>query len=118
MKTIIKPKKIKIPKKTSDQFTLLIKSLLNVDVKLEHKFHPVRMWRFDYAILEHKIAIEVEGGSGLADGGGRHNRPKGFANDIEKYNNAVLLGWRLIRVLPRDLYKVNTVEMIKQLIIN
>lgn len=27
----------------------------------EYRFHSVRKWRFDFAVLDYKIAIEVEG---------------------------------------------------------
>jgi very-short-patch-repair endonuclease len=40
------------------------------------------------------LAVEVEGGSWIA---GRHVRARGFEADCEKYNAAVLLGWRILR---------------------
>jgi very-short-patch-repair endonuclease len=40
------------------------------------------------------LAVEVEGGSWIH---GRHVRAKGFEADCEKYNTAVLLGWRILR---------------------
>ena len=30
--------------------------------------------------------------------GGRHTRGKGYERDCEKYNEAVILGWRILRV--------------------
>lgn len=79
----------------------------------EMRFHPKRMWRFDYAIPEHRIAIEVEGGVWT---GGRHTRPKGFLGDIEKYNTATVMGWRLLRTTPEELVSKKTVDMIKTII--
>jgi hypothetical protein len=32
--------------------------------------------------------------------GGRHQRPKGFAEDCRKYNAAAELGWTLLRYTP------------------
>ena len=63
----------------------------------EHRFDPARKWRFDFAELTLKIAVEIEGGSRQ---GGRHNRHDGFVKDMDKYNRAVVLGWRLIRCTP------------------
>ncbi len=45
------------------------------------------------------LAIEIEGGL-FAKDQGRHNRGAGMRADMDKYNEAVLLGWRILRVLP------------------
>lgn len=85
----------------------------------EYRFHSDRKWRFDFAIPERHIAIEIEGGTfgnvvvcnhcGLKVGrrgkngmltyvreGGRHSRGAGYARDREKYNMAQVLGWRVL----------------------
>lgn len=97
----------------SDFFTLLCHSDLKVECIKEHKFHPTRKWRFDYAIPEHKIAIEVEGGVWT---GGRHTSPKGFLRDMEKYNTATLMGWRVLRTVPSELCTGATLDMIRSAI--
>jgi len=33
---------------------------------------------------------------------GRHNRPLGYMRDLEKYNTAANMGWRVLRFTPRD----------------
>lgn len=81
----------------------------------EFIFHPVRKWRFDFAWPRFKIALEVEGGAWT---GGRHTRGKGFIEDMEKYNNAALLGWTVYRCTPTDLLKVKTIELIKKALTN
>lgn len=64
----------------------------------EHRFAaPARQWRFDFAHLPSRVAIELEGGTWI---GGRHNRGSGYERDCEKYNVAAQLGWRLIRLTP------------------
>lgn len=93
-----------------DVFTVICKTDLKVECIKEFKFHPVRKWRFDYAIPEYKIALEVEGG---VWSGGRHTSPKGFLGDIEKYNMATLMGWRVFRTTPDELYKTATINLIK-----
>lgn len=95
----------------SDFFTILCRSDLKVECIKEHKFHPTRRWRFDYAIPEHKIAIEVEGGVWT---GGRHTSPKGFLNDMEKYNTATVMGWRVLRTIPDELCSNATLNMIRE----
>jgi very-short-patch-repair endonuclease len=79
----------------------------------EYRFHPVRRWRFDYALPELKIAIEVEGGVFTR---GRHTRPTGYINDLEKYNHASLMGWTLLRVIPGQLYSTQFMQLIKDAI--
>lgn len=61
---------------------------------LEYRFDSVRRWRFDLCWPELKLAAEIEGGTWVQ---GRHIRPKGYENDCEKYNAAVLAGWRVFR---------------------
>ena len=41
--------------------------------------------------------IEIEGGIHLA-AGGRHNRAAGFIADAEKYIEAFLAGWSVVRL--------------------
>ncbi len=96
-----------------DVFTVICKTDLKVECVKEFKFHPVRKWRFDYAIPEHKIALEVEGG---VWSGGRHTRPQGFLGDIEKYNTATLMGWRVFRTTPDDLLRTATLNLLKSAI--
>ncbi|WP_371265233.1 hypothetical protein [Alistipes sp.] len=86
-----------------------------MEVVKEHLFHPSRKWRFDYAILSHKIALEVEGGVWTR---GRHTRPKGFLGDVDKYNAAALLGWRVFRVTPDDLHRMKTLDLLRHAIQN
>lgn len=65
----------------------------------EHRFKPPRRWRFDYANERLMLAIEVEGGIFSR---GRHVRGVGYIKDMEKYNAAILLGWRLLRYAPHQ----------------
>lgn len=80
----------------------------------EHRFHPVRRWRFDYAWIEHKVALEVEGGVWT---GGRHTRGAGFIKDMEKLNAATVAGWRVVRVVPGKLCASATVGMLESLLV-
>jgi hypothetical protein len=66
----------------------------------EYRFHETRRWRFDYAFPDRKVALEVEG---VTPAGGRHQRVKGYSADIEKYNEAALLGWVVIRATPEQM---------------
>lgn len=63
----------------------------------EYRFHSVRRWRFDFCWPTSKLAVEVEGGTWVR---GRHVRGTGYEGDCEKYNAAVLGGWRVLRFTP------------------
>ena len=76
----------------------------------EVRFHPVRRWRLDLAWPDCWLAVEVDGGVFV---GGRHTSGVGYTNDCEKLNEAVLAGWRVIRVTPamvRDCRALRTIE--------
>lgn len=91
----------------------------------ELQFAPPRKWRFDMAWAGSMIALEIEGGTWgkrvicnhchqpvtktLKDGRqtpvrqpGRHNSGTGYRGDIEKYNEAQLLGYLVLRVTPEE----------------
>lgn len=76
----------------------------------EYQFCSGRKWRFDFAIIPLRIAVEVEGGTWI---NGRHIRPQTYLRDIEKYNNAAALGWLLLRTTPQDLYSPQLLELIR-----
>ena len=74
----------------------------------EYRFHT-RRWRFDYAWIAQRVALEVEGGAWVR---GRHTRAKGFLADCEKYATATALGWRVLRVPPAWLLTTRTLGWI------
>lgn len=69
-------------------------------IEKEYRFHPSRKWRFDYAIPKYKIAIEIQGGIWTM---GRHVRGVGYLSDMEKFNEAQLLGWIVLMVTPQQM---------------
>lgn len=79
----------------------------------EYEFMAGRKWRFDFAAVAEKIAIEVEGG---AFTGGRHVRGKGFVADMEKYNSATVRGWRVLRYTPEQMATGAFVPAVQQLL--
>jgi hypothetical protein len=61
----------------------------------EYRFHTQRRWRFDYAWPAKLVSIEIEGGTWTK---GAHTRGKHFEGDCQKYNEAALAGWLVLRV--------------------
>lgn len=79
----------------------------------EFKFHPTRKWRFDFAWPESKVAVECEGAVWT---NGRHTRGSGFVKDMEKYNEAALLGWRVLRFDAGQIKSGNALQAIERML--
>lgn len=77
----------------------------------EYRFHPLRRWRFDFAWPERMLALEIEGGIWTR---GRHVRGQGFLADLEKYNEAAIMGWRIIRLTPDQLRDIQPLASLLQ----
>jgi hypothetical protein len=71
-----------------------------------------RRWAFDFAWLDQKVALEVEGLNG------RHQRIAGFLMDMQKYNTATELGWLVLRTTVAKVATVETAEMIARVMFN
>lgn len=87
----------------------------------EYRFHPTRDWRFDFAWPDHSnrhlaffepIAVEIEGGTWVA---GRHSRGKGFEDDCEKYAEALIAGWRVLRVTSAMVEDGRAIALLRRL---
>lgn len=82
-----------------------------------------RKWRFDYfwklipigcnayRLRARGVALEVDGGS---HSGGRHTRAKGFRDDQEKRNNAVLRGIWVLNCTPEDVTDGSVFALLKK----
>jgi hypothetical protein len=87
--------------------------------RTEFIFFPDRKWRFDFALLNYRslgepcIGIEIEGAAFTQ---GRHTRGVGFIKDMEKYNHAALLGWRVLRFTPQQVLKGEAIAFIKRVL--
>lgn len=93
-----------------NMFTLMLAEE-GIEVEREYKFHPVRLWRFDYAIPKLKIAIECDGGVWNY---GRHVRPTGYIKDMKKFNAAAELGWLVLKYTPEQLNSSYSIIEIKK----
>lgn len=96
-----------------DAFAAMLKHARLPEPTREVVFHPERKWRFDYAWPALMIALEVEGAVWIE---GRHTRGSGFLKDMEKYNAAAVLGWRVLRCTPDTLTKPATETMLRRVL--
>ncbi|QDT39750.1 hypothetical protein [Stratiformator vulcanicus] len=89
------------------------------DYVREFAFDTDRKWRFDFAWPwpRMKVAVELEGGI-LSDGPSGHRSKGGVLRDIEKYNRAAELGWRVLRYSIVDVRDrpLQTLEQIERVI--
>lgn len=97
-----------------DMFIMLLEKE-GFDVWPEFYFSKERLYRFDYALPEYKIAIEQEGGI-WAKGNSGHSSGTGIMRDMEKSNLAQSMGWNLIRRTPDQMITCDTVEIINKIL--
>ena len=94
-----------------DAFTCICTQTLGIECVREHRFHPTRRWRFDYAFPACRVAVEIDGGVWTY---GRHNRASGYLADMEKFNEAAALGWIILKFTPQEQFRAKTLELIKK----
>jgi len=68
-----------------------------------------RKWRFDFAFPDKKVGVEVEGGTWIR---GRHTRGSGYENDLNKYNQAATMGWRVLRFTTGMIQRGEAIEQV------
>ena len=85
----------------------------------EFRFHAQRRWRIDFIVYTKEswhvqptvnlaqvnlrsptegLLVEIEG---ITPEGGRHQRMAGFEGDCEKYAEALIMGYAVLRVTPK-----------------
>ena len=78
--------------------------------QLEFRFHPTRQWRFDWAMPHLMVAVEFEG-KGIG-----HFNFADYSDDCEKYSEAAILGWKVIRVTAKMVGDGRAFDLIKRAI--
>ena len=89
-------------KRTAEELFCKHLDELGLRYEREVKFHPIRQWRIDFVLPDHRIGIEVEGAIWV---GGRHVRGAGYQADLNKYNHATMCGYRILRFSTSDVQK-------------
>jgi very-short-patch-repair endonuclease len=77
-----------------DLFLLQLRAAKLPMPEREYVFAKPRRWRADFAWVLDRLLVEIEGGTWI---NGRHQRGKGFEEDMRKYNTAALLGFHVLR---------------------
>ena len=81
----------------------------DLDLHSEYRFCSPRRFRFDFANLDSKVAIEVQGGIFSQ---GRHSRGSGLVKEYEKMNLAAGLGWRVFYLSTATIGDIEIYEQI------
>ena len=110
-------RKNKIPRARSEweeRFALQLR-LAKIEYLREFQFAKPRKWRADFYIINAQefTLVEIEGG---AWSNGRHTRGRGYIADCEKYNNAVILGYKVLRGTPEHVKSGKLLEWLKELL--
>jgi very-short-patch-repair endonuclease len=90
-------------------FYLLTYHAINLPVK-EHMGIPGRKYRFDYAWLTEKVAVEIQGGVYTKHA---HGSITGILAGYRKANECAKYGWRVLYFTPAEMKLTDTVKTIK-----
>lgn len=93
------------------ELALQIKALGLPEPIREYQAIKGRKFRFDFAWLEQRLLVEVNGGTYTK---GAHSTGQGIARDYEKANLAVLQGWRVLSFDGKAVKDGTAVEVISK----
>ena len=79
---------------------------------MEHRFHPSRRWRFDFAYPDKKLAIEYQGGVYMNKSG--HSNVSGMERDCLKFSSAAALGWRVMPINAGMVRRGEAVQLVAE----
>ena len=84
----------------------------------QYKFHPTRRWKADFCWVEEKLIVEVQGGIWASHNGTKsgHTTGQGILRDCEKMNEAVLLGYKYLKVCKENIDSGQAIEWIRKAI--
>lgn len=93
-------------------FEFLWKALKGPPLVAQYSPIPGRKYKSDFAEIESKTLIEIDGGIWVRGG---HSTGKGKSRDCEKDLEAHLLGWRTVRLVPEMITGHNIKRIIELL---
>lgn len=94
-----------------DEFLRQVQAVPLLEPVREYVFARPRKYRFDFAWPEQLIAVEVQGG---VFSRGRHVRGKGYEDDCEKFNLAMLIGWHVFQFTARHIRCGLAVDVVRR----
>lgn len=87
-----------------------------------YRFCDGRKWEFDFALIDHRIAIEIDGGNRMAAINPRTGKPVAVgrhtqSDDYRKLNRAAELGWRVMRFTPEMIESGEALDTISRVLL-
>lgn len=79
----------------------------------EARFHPIRKYRADFLFRQHNLIVEIDGG---VFNMGAHTRGAGYTRDRERDAEAMILGFKTLRVTPEMVYDQRAINYTTRLI--
>lgn len=97
-----KKKRVIKTSSTEKNFIEFVLMAAKAPFEKEFRFDETRRFKFDFALIDRKVAIEYEGlvfASNKATGSGKsgHTTVGGYSSNCSKYNLAIIHGWRVLR---------------------
>lgn len=98
-----------------------IKAFSLPEPKRQFRFYKIRQWRADFAWPDemHRLIVECEGGifartQGRGQQYGWHQSVERMLSDMEKYNMAAMLGYRVLRYSAREINSGDAIRQIEE----
>src|SRR5262249_16962377 len=99
---------------SSPLFVALLRAESLPEPTREYCFAAPRRWRFDLCWPDRLLACEIEGAMWTR---GRHTRGEGYERDCEKYSEAAIRGWRVLRVTYGMIERGEATELVKRALV-
>lgn len=61
----------------------------------QYRWHPERMYRADFAFVEERVLVEIQGTRSLKS---RHLTPNGYHQDAIRMCEAQIMGWKILYI--------------------
>lgn len=77
------------------------------------KTNKRKTWVFDFAFPGHALLVEVDGGVWVR---GAHGHPLDILRNMQKQNDAVALGWAVLRFTPQQVQSGEAVQFTRSVL--
>ena len=93
-------------------FDLQVRAAGLPEPKCEYKFHPSRKFRADRVWVEHRLIVEIMGGTHVAHTG--HTSHSGLHRDYEKTNLAQLMGFTVLQFDREMIEDGSAIDLVRE----